>query len=124
VPRSSYPGLREPGPIGLAAGAGWLAESGTHPIVSATRVEIGQKLCARATPTTARTAGRRSDDHLLRLTVLATNQRNGRVRASFSKDLVDRVLIRSDVPFPHPSGVDPALCAFQRGKQAHESDRP
>jgi hypothetical protein len=44
--------------------------------------------------------------------------------ASVSEDLVGPVLIRSDVPFTHMKGVDLALCAFQHGEQAHESNGP
>jgi hypothetical protein len=81
------------GPIRLAFRAGGLADSGAHPIMIGTRVEGGEKLCERAIPSISRVVGRCRDDHLPRLLVLATNYRNGRMRASFGEDLVDPVLI-------------------------------
>jgi len=68
--------------------------------------------------------GRCRGDQLPRLFVLAANQHDGRMRAGIGEDLVGPVVTRSDVFFTHASGVDGALCAFQSGQQAHESDHP
>jgi hypothetical protein len=110
--------------VTLAFRLGGPADSGAHPIMSATGVEGGEKLCERAIPAVSRAVGRGRGDHLPRLLVLAANQRDGRMRASFGQDPVGLVLIRSDVSSTHVNGVGPAPCAFQRREQAHESDRP
>jgi len=92
--------------------------------VSATGVKGGQKLCQRAIPAAFRAVGRCRGNHLPRLVVLAPNQHQGPMRASFGEELVGPVLIRSGVPFPHASGVGLTPCAFQHGEHADEPDRP
>ena len=107
-----------------AVPAGGLADGRARPIISATGVKGGEKLCQRAIPAFFRAVGRCRGNHLPCLVVLAPNQHQGPMRASFGEELVGLVLIRSGVPFPHVSGVDLTLCAFQHGEQADEPDRP
>jgi hypothetical protein len=95
------------GPIRLAVRAGALADSGAHPIVSATRVKGSEKLRERAIPAIARSVGRGRGDHLMRPRVLAANQHQGRMRASSGQDLVSPVLLRSDMPATGLDGADP-----------------
>src|SRR6266496_3799121 len=77
------------GPIRLTVRAGGLAESGAHPIVSATGVEIGEELCQRAIPATARTVGRCRSDHLPRFS--RSEEHTSELQSR--RDLVCRLLL-------------------------------
>jgi hypothetical protein len=92
--------------------------------MSAPGIEGGKKFCQRAIPAISRTVGRRRGNQLPRLLVVAANQRDGPMRASFAEDPVGLVLIRSDMPFTHASSVDPTPCSFQHRQQAHEPNQP
>jgi hypothetical protein len=97
----------------LTVGAGGLADSGARPIISVAGVESGEELCQRPIPAIFGSARRCGGDHLPCLLVLAANQCEGRMRASFGEDLVGPVLIRSGVSFTLASGVDLSFAPFK-----------
>src|SRR5262249_4830593 len=89
--------------------SGGLADGGAYPVVLAARVEASEEPRPRAVPTFTRVVGRPSNDRITQHLIIATDQRDGGIRASLSENRVSRLLICSHLRSPLAGLMDTAL---------------